>query len=60
MRLLGILATKAGKYKIAEQILIKAIKLAPSYSLLWRNISLVYRLSGQLEKAQKSMDNILA
>jgi len=60
MRLLGILATKGGKYKIAEQILIKAIKIVPSYSLLWRNISLVYRLSGQLEKAQKSMDNILA
>jgi tetratricopeptide (TPR) repeat protein len=60
MRLLAILATKAGKHDIAEQLLVKAIKLAPTYNLLWRNISLVYRLSGQLDKAQRSMDNILA
>ena len=60
LRFMGILAFKSGNHDIAQAVLIKALKMAPTYNLLWANLAQVYSVTGQLEKAKQSFANILA
>jgi len=59
LRFMGILAFKSGNHDIAEAVLTKALKLDPTYSLVWANLAQVFSVTGQLDKAQKSFKNIL-
>ena len=59
LRFMGILAFKSGNHDIAEAMLTKALKLDPTYSLVWANLAQVYSVTGQLDKAEKSFKNIL-
>ncbi len=59
LRFMGILAFKSGNHDIAEAMLTKALKLDPTYSLLWANLAQVFSVTGQLDKAKKSFNNIL-
>ena len=59
LRFMGILAFKSGNHDIAEAMLTKALKLDPTYSLVWANLAQVYSVTGQLDKAKKSFKNIL-
>ncbi len=58
-RFMGILAFKSGNHDIAEAVLTKALKLDPTYSLVWANLAQVFSVTGQLDKAKKSFKNIL-
>ena len=60
LRFMGILAFKSGNHDIAEAVLTKALKMAPTYNLLWANLAQVYSVTGQLDKAKQSFANILA
>ena len=59
LRFMGILAFKSGNHDIAEAMLTKALKLDPTYSLVWANLAQVFSVTGQLDKAKKSFKNIL-
>ena len=59
LRFMGILAFKSGNHDIAEAMLTKALRLDPTYSLVWANLAQVYSVTGQLDKAKKSFKNIL-
>ena len=59
LRFMGILAFKSGNHDIAEAVLTKALKLDPTYSLVWANLAQVFSVTGQLDKAKKSFKNIL-
>ena len=59
LRFMGILAFKSGNHDIAEAALTKALKLDPTYSLVWANLAQVFSVTGQLDKAKKSFKNIL-
>ena len=59
LRFMGILAFKSGNHDIAEAVLTKALRLDPTYSLVWANLAQVYSVTGQLDKAKKSFKNIL-
>ena len=59
LRFMGILAFKSGNHDIAEATLTKALKLDPTYSLVWANLAQVFSVTGQLDKAEKSFKNIL-
>jgi tetratricopeptide (TPR) repeat protein len=59
LRFMGILAFKSGNHDIAEAMLTKALKLDPTYSLVWANLAQVFSVTGQLGKAKKSFKNIL-
>ena len=59
LRFMGILAFKSGNHDIAEAMLTKALKLDPTYSLVWANLAQVFSVPGQLDKAKKSFKNIL-
>ena len=59
LRFMGILAFKSGNPDIAEAMLTKALRLDPTYSLVWANLAQVYSVTGQLDKAKKSFKNIL-
>ena len=56
---MGILAFKSGNHDIAEAMFTKALRLDPTYSLVWANLAQVYSVTGQLDKAKKSFKNIL-
>ena len=60
LRFMGILAFKSGNHDIAEAMLTKALKLDPTYSLVWANLAQVFSVTGQLDKAKKSFKNILS
>ena len=60
LRFMGILAFKSGNHDIAEAMLTKALKLDPTYSLVWANLAQVYSVTGQLDKAERSFKNILS
>ena len=55
---MGILAFKSGNHDIAEAMLTRALKLDPTYSLVWANLAQVFSVTGQLDKAKKSFKNI--
>ena len=59
LRFMGILAFKSGNHDIAEAMLTRALKLDPTYSLVWANLAQVFSVTGQLDKAKKSFKNIL-
>ena len=59
LRFMGILAFKSGNHDIAEAMFTKALRLDPTYSLVWANLAQVYSVTGQLDKAKKSFKNIL-
>ena len=59
LRIMGILAFKSGNHDIAEAMFTKALRLDPTYSLVWANLAQVYSVTGQLDKAKKSFKNIL-
>ena len=59
LRFMGILAFKSGNHDIAEAMLTKALKLDPTYSLVWANLAQVFNVTGQLDKAKRSFKNIL-
>ena len=59
LRFMGILAFKSGNHDIAEAMLTKALKLDPTYSLVWANLAQFFSVTGQLDKAKKSFKNIL-
>ena len=59
LRFMGILAFKSGNHDVAEAMLTKALKLDPTYSLVWANLAQVFSVTGQLNKAKKSFKNIL-
>jgi tetratricopeptide (TPR) repeat protein len=59
LRFMGILAFKSGNHDIAEAMLTKALRLDPTYSLVWANLAQVFSVTGQLDKAKKSFKNIL-
>ncbi|MFL2728693.1 MAG: sulfotransferase, partial [Gammaproteobacteria bacterium] len=59
LRFMGILAFKSGNHDVAEAMLTKALRLDPTYSLVWANLAQVYSVTGQLDKAKKSFKNIL-
>ena len=59
LRFMGILAFKSGNHDIAEAMLTRALKLDPTYSLVWANLGQVFSVTGQLDKAKKSFKNIL-
>ena len=59
LRFMGILGFKSGNHDIAEAMLTKALKLDPTYSLVWANLAQVFSVTGQLDKAKKSFKNIL-
>ena len=59
LRFMGILAFKSGNHDIAEKMLVRALMLDPTYSLVWANLAQVYSVTGQLDKAEKSFKNIL-
>ena len=59
LRFMGILAFKSGNHDIAEKMLVRALSLDPTYSLVWANLAQVYSVTGQLDKAEKSFKNIL-
>ena len=59
LRFMGILAFKSGNHDIAEGMFTKALRLDPTYSLVWANLAQVYSVTGQLDKAKKSFKNIL-
>mgnify|MGYP001464465039 FL=1 len=59
LRFMGILAFKSGNHDIAEAMLTKALKLDPTYTLVWANLAQVFSVTAQLDKAKKSFKNIL-
>ena len=59
LRFMGILAFKSGNHDIAEAMLTKALKLDPTYTLVWANLAQVFSVTAQLNKAKKSFKNIL-
>ena len=59
LRFMGILAFKSGNHDIAEAMFTKALKLDPTYSLVWANLAQVFSVTGQLDKAKRSFKNIL-
>ena len=59
LRFMGILAFKSGNHDIAEAMLTKALKLDPTYSLVWANLAQVFSVTGQLDKAKQSFKNFL-
>ena len=59
LRFIGILAFKSGNHDIAEAMLTKALKLDPTYTLVWANLAQVFSVTAQLDKAKKSFKNIL-
>ena len=58
LRFMGILAFKSGNHDIAEAMLTKALKLDPTYTLVWANLAQVFSVTAQLDKAKKSFKNI--
>ena len=53
LRFMGILAFKSGNHDIAEAMLTKALKLDPTYTLVWANLAQVFSVTAQLDKAKK-------
>ena len=59
LRLLGLLAFKNNNHDIAEQLLIKAIRLDPYFHLLWDNLAKVFRVQNKLEDSKKAFENLI-
>lgn len=59
LRLLGLLAFKQNNFQIAESLFSRALKLNPTFKLLWENLAKCYRAQNKFFQAKKAFQNLL-
>ena len=59
LRLLGLLAFKQNNFQIAESLFSRALKLNPTFKLLWENLAKCYRAQNKFFQSKKAFQNLL-